>query len=43
MFGPESSGLSNEDIAQANVLVSVPVNPDFSFIKFITMCIVIGL
>ena len=29
MFGPERSGLENEDIAQANAIVSVPVNPDF--------------
>ena len=27
MFGPERSGLENEDIAQANAIVSVPVNP----------------
>lgn len=29
MFGPERSGLENEDIAQANGIISVPVNPDF--------------
>lgn len=29
MFGPERAGLENEDIARANALVSVPVNPDF--------------
>lgn len=29
MFGPERAGLENEDIARANAIVSVPVNPDF--------------
>ncbi len=29
MFGPERAGLENEDLAQANALISVPVNPDF--------------
>ncbi|MCC6006954.1 MAG: RNA methyltransferase [Rhodobacteraceae bacterium] len=29
LFGPERTGLENEDIARANTLVSVPVNPDF--------------
>jgi len=29
LFGPERAGLENEDIAQANALVSVPVNPEF--------------
>ncbi|MGH1329563.1 MAG: RNA methyltransferase [Paracoccaceae bacterium] len=29
MFGPERAGLENEDIAHANALISVPVNPEF--------------
>ena len=29
MFGPERAGLENDDIVQANVIVTVPVNPDF--------------
>jgi tRNA/rRNA methyltransferase len=29
MFGPERAGLENDDIAKANAIVSVPVNPDF--------------
>ncbi len=29
MFGPERSGMENEDIARANAIISVPVNPDF--------------
>ena len=29
MFGPERAGLENEDIARANAIISVPVNPAF--------------
>ncbi|MCC5974288.1 MAG: RNA methyltransferase [Rubellimicrobium sp.] len=29
LFGPERSGLENDDIARAGAIVSVPVNPDF--------------
>ncbi|MCB2111090.1 MAG: RNA methyltransferase [Defluviimonas sp.] len=29
LFGPERAGLQNEDVARANALISVPVNPDF--------------
>lgn len=29
LFGPERAGLENDDIARANALISVPVNPDF--------------
>jgi tRNA/rRNA methyltransferase len=29
LFGPERAGLENEDIARANAIVSVPVNPVF--------------
>ncbi|MFC2967260.1 RNA methyltransferase [Acidimangrovimonas pyrenivorans] len=30
MFGPERAGLENEDVALANAIISVPVNPDFA-------------
>ena len=30
MFGPERAGLENDDVAQANAIVSVPVNPHFA-------------
>ncbi|GER06521.1 tRNA (cytidine/uridine-2'-O-)-methyltransferase TrmJ [Iodidimonas muriae] len=30
MFGPERSGLDNEDVALADTVMTVPVNPDFS-------------
>lgn len=29
LFGPERTGMENDDIARANAVVSVPVNPDF--------------
>lgn len=29
LFGPERAGLENEDIARANAIINVPVNPDF--------------
>ncbi|HBQ36544.1 MAG TPA: RNA methyltransferase [Rhodobacteraceae bacterium] len=30
LFGPERAGLENDDIARANAIISVPVNPEFS-------------
>lgn len=30
LFGPERSGLTNDDVALADVVLTVPVNPDFS-------------
>ena len=29
LFGPERSGMENDDIARANAIISVPVNPEF--------------
>ncbi|MGR3433400.1 MAG: RNA methyltransferase [Shimia sp.] len=29
LFGPERAGLENDDVARANAIVTVPVNPDF--------------
>ncbi|SEK94841.1 tRNA/rRNA methyltransferase [Roseovarius nanhaiticus] len=29
MFGPERSGLENEDVVRASAIITVPVNPDF--------------
>ena len=29
LFGPERTGLENDDVALANAIVTVPVNPDF--------------
>jgi len=30
LFGPERAGMENDDIARANAIISVPVNPDFA-------------
>ena len=30
LFGPERTGLENDDIARANAIITVPVNPDFA-------------
>ena len=30
IFGPERAGMENDDIAQANAIISVPVNPEFA-------------
>lgn len=29
LFGPERAGLENDDVARANAIISVPINPDF--------------
>ena len=42
MFGPERSGLENEDIAQANAIVSVPVNPDFPSLNLAQCALLLG-
>ena len=40
MFGPERSGLANEDVAQANALISVPVNPAFASLN-LAQCVLL--
>ncbi len=30
MFGPERAGMENDDIARANAIINVPVNPEFA-------------
>ena len=42
MFGPERSGLENEDIAQANAIVNVPVNPDFPSLNLAQCVLLLG-
>jgi tRNA/rRNA methyltransferase len=42
MFGPERSGLENEEIAQANAIVSVPVNPDFPSLNLAQCVLLLG-
>jgi len=40
MFGPERAGLENVDIAQANAIVSVPVNPGFASLN-LAQCVLL--
>lgn len=40
IFGPERSGLENDDIAQANAIISVPVNPDFASLN-LAQCVLL--
>jgi tRNA/rRNA methyltransferase len=40
MFGPERAGLENEDIAHANALISVPVNPAFASLN-LAQCVLL--
>lgn len=40
LFGPERAGLENEDIAQANAIISVPVNPQFASLN-LAQCVLL--
>ena len=40
MFGAERAGLANEDIVQANALISVPVNPAFASLN-LAQCVLL--
>lgn len=40
MFGPERTGMENDDIARANAIVSVPVNPDFPSLN-LSQCVLL--
>ena len=40
LFGPERAGLENEDIARANAIISVPVNPDFASLN-LAQCVLL--
>ncbi|MFD3189241.1 RNA methyltransferase [Sedimentitalea sp. HM32M-2] len=40
LFGPERAGLENADIARANAIVSVPVNPDFASLN-LAQCVLL--
>lgn len=40
LFGPERAGLSNEDIACADAIVSVPVNPAFASLN-LAQCVLV--
>ncbi|WGI20499.1 RNA methyltransferase [Amylibacter sp. IMCC11727] len=40
LFGPERSGLENHDIARANAIISVPVNPAFASLN-LAQCVLL--
>jgi len=40
MFGPERSGLENEDIAKANAIINVPVNPQYASLN-LAQCVLL--
>lgn len=40
LFGPERAGLENDDIARANAIVSVPVNPQFASLN-LAQCVLL--
>jgi tRNA/rRNA methyltransferase len=42
LFGPERTGLENDEIARANALVQVPLNPDFSSLNLAQAVLVIA-
>ena len=42
LFGPERTGLENEEIARANAIVSVPVNPAFPSLNLAQCVLLMG-
>jgi tRNA/rRNA methyltransferase len=40
LFGPERTGMENDDIARANAVISVPVNPEFSSLN-LAQCVLL--
>ncbi|MEP1522762.1 RNA methyltransferase [Ascidiaceihabitans sp.] len=42
MFGPERAGLENDDLVQANALISVPVNPDYASLNLAQCVLLVG-
>ena len=40
IFGPERSGLENDDIARANAIINVPVNPEFASLN-LAQCVLL--
>ncbi len=40
LFGPERAGLENDDIARANAIISVPVNPEFASLN-LAQCVLL--
>jgi tRNA/rRNA methyltransferase len=42
LFGPERAGLENDDIARANAIISVPVNPEFPSLNLAQCVLLVG-
>ena len=42
LFGPERAGLENEDISQAQAIVTVPVNPEFFSLNLAQCVLLLG-
>ncbi|WP_395006275.1 RNA methyltransferase [Cypionkella sp.] len=42
LFGPERAGLENDDVVQANAIVTVPVNPDFASLNLAQCVLLMG-
>lgn len=42
LFGAERAGLENSDIARANAIISVPVNPDFPSLNLAQCVLLVG-
>ncbi len=42
LFGPERAGLENDDIARANAIISVPVNPGFTSLNLAQCVLLVG-
>ena len=40
LFGPERAGMENDDIAKANAIISVPVNPEFASLN-LAQCVLL--
>ena len=42
LFGPESSGLSNQDLVLADAVITIPVNPEFSSLNLAQAVILVA-
>lgn len=40
LFGPERAGMENDDVARANAIITVPVNPDFASLN-LAQCVLL--
>lgn len=42
LFGPERAGLENDDVARANAIINVPVNPEFPSLNLAQCVLIMG-